>query len=80
MINYENLSDRELISQLIAEREGENISEKLLEAFPAIQYVLLDSTEEELLSVKGIGIKRVKQIKACCELASVSLLNIYYFY
>lgn len=69
MINYENLSDCELISQLIAERDGERISEKLLEAFPAIQYILLDSTEEELQAIKGIGKRRVKQIKACCELA-----------
>ena len=69
MINYENLSDYQLLSELIAEREGENISGKLLETFPALQYVLLDSTEEELLSIKGIGNRRVKQIKACCELA-----------
>lgn len=69
MINYETLSDHQLLSELIAEREGECISERLLESFPAIQYVLIDSTVEELLKIKGIGSKRVKQIKACCELA-----------
>lgn len=69
MINYETLSDYQLLSELIAEREGECISERLLETFPAIQYVLIDSTEEELLKIKGIGSRRIRQIKACCELA-----------
>ena len=69
MVNYENLTDNQLLSELIAQREGEGVSERLMKAFPALQYVLLDSTEEELLSIKGIGKRRANQIKACCELA-----------
>ncbi len=69
MTNYQSLSDYQLLGELIAEREGDCVSERLLESFPAIQYLLIDSTEQELLQIKGIGSRRVRQIKACCELA-----------
>ena len=66
---YENLSDKELLKILVAERPGENVSEKLLITFTSLPRVLADSSEEELLEIKGIGRKRASQLKACFELA-----------
>ncbi len=69
MLNYKELSNEELLSAIICERQGEEISSKLLKEFPSLPYVLVEATEEELLQVKGIGIKRVNQLKAVHELA-----------
>lgn len=69
MLNYKELSNKELLSTIICERQGEDISSKLLEEFPSLPYVLVEATEEELLQVKGISIKRVNQLKAVYELA-----------
>jgi DNA repair protein RadC len=69
MLNYKDLSNKELLSTIICERQGEDISTKLLKEFPSLSYLLIDSAEEELLQIKGIGIKRVKQLKAIYELA-----------
>lgn len=69
MLNYKELSNKELLSTIICERQGEDISSKLLEVFPNLPYVLVEASVEELLQVKGVGTKRVMQLKAIYELA-----------
>jgi DNA repair protein RadC len=69
MLNYKELSNKELLSAIICEHQGEEVSSKLLEEFPSLPYILVEASEEELLQVKGIGIKRANQLKAVCELA-----------
>lgn len=69
MLNYKELSTKEILSAIICERQGEDISSKLLEEFPSLPYMLVEATEEELLQIKGMGIKRVNQLKAVYELA-----------
>lgn len=69
MTNYTTLTDSALLKILMRERSEENISETLLEQFTSLPYILKDAEEEELLAVKGLGLRRVQQIKAVNELA-----------
>ena len=69
MINYKTLTDRELLQMLVMEKRDEHISEKLLDQFSTLSDLLQGSAEEELMKVKGLGMKRTQQIKAVNELA-----------
>lgn len=69
MVNYEELTDKELLGILINEKKGENVSENIFQEFITLPEILLNSAEEELIKIKGIGYKRILQIKACYELA-----------
>lgn len=69
MLNYKMLSNEELLKMLIMEKEGENVVEELLAQFTSLPDILLDADEIELMSVKGVGSKRVQQIKAVGELS-----------
>jgi DNA repair protein RadC len=68
MTNFKELSDKELLSTIIYEHEGEMVSSQLLQSFSSLPGLLVDSLEEELVQIKGIGSKRAKQIKAIYEL------------
>jgi len=69
MINYDQLSEKELLGILIGEKKGEHVSESLIKEFSSLPELLAGSAEEELMKIKGIGMMRTKQIKACYELA-----------
>jgi len=69
MTNFKELSDKELLSTIICEHEGEMVSSQLLQSFPSLPGLLVDSVEEELMQIKGIGSKRARQIKAIYELS-----------
>lgn len=68
MINYLNLSNEDLLKIVVMEKKGEDISTTLLKEFSSLPSIIVNSDEDELLKVKGIGIKRVQQIKAINEL------------
>lgn len=69
MFSYESMTDRELLGQLIGAKKGEQVTEQLLQDFPQLSYLLVEASVEELLKVKGMGLKRARQIKCCYELA-----------
>ncbi|MGB4590238.1 MAG: DNA repair protein RadC [Clostridiaceae bacterium] len=69
MIDYTNLTDRELLQMLVMEKSGEKIAETLFGHFTTLSDILRDAEEEELMTVKGLGMRRVQQIKAVNELA-----------
>jgi DNA repair protein RadC len=69
MSDYNQLSDSELISTLICEKAGGVVSSSLLEEFNSLPAMLVEASEEELSAIKGMGVSRVKQLKAAYELA-----------
>jgi DNA repair protein RadC len=69
MLNYELLSDKELLKMVVMEKESESVVDDLILQFNNLADLLVDSDEAELLKIKGVGIKRVQQIKAINELA-----------
>ncbi|HYE11402.1 MAG TPA: hypothetical protein VEF53_14620 [Patescibacteria group bacterium] len=69
MFNYESMLNCELLSTILSEKQGEHVTERLLQDFPALKYLLVEASEQELQQVKGIGSKRARQIKCCYELA-----------
>jgi DNA repair protein RadC len=69
MLNYGLMTDRELLKLVVMEKGGENITEELVKRYGSIADILVDSDESELLKIKGVGVKRVHQIKAVNELA-----------
>lgn len=69
MFSYDQMSDKELLGILIGERKGELVSETLMKEFTTLPDLLVNSIEEELMKVKGVGSMRARQIKACYELA-----------
>ncbi len=69
MIDYRNLSLKELISTIICERRGEEVSSELCKEFSTLRSLLIDATEEELLRVKGLTHNRIKMLKAASEVA-----------
>lgn len=68
MCYYKGLTDQELLSMVVMERTGE-ISEVLMREHRSLYDVVVDSEEAELLRIKGLGEKKVKQLKAIAELA-----------
>lgn len=69
MFNYEAMSNDELISAIIGGNISKEITKKLMNEYADLPCLLAESTEQELLQIKGIGIKRSQRIKACYELA-----------
>lgn len=69
MLNYNQMSDKELLGILIGERKGEFATDNLMKEFATLPDLLVNSIEEELMKIKGIGSVRARQIKACYELA-----------
>jgi len=68
---FDKTAFKSLFAATIREKEDGYIVSELFSRFQSLQE-LLDATEEELLSVKGIGEVKVKQINAALKLA---LLN-----
>ena len=68
MNNYKELTEKELLGLLINEKKEEFVTEHLLESFDSLQELLIHAAEEELLQIKGIGPRRVKQLLAVSEL------------
>ena len=69
MLNYSTLSNEDLLRIIVREKRGENITVHLMKEFSSLPNILVNSEENELLQVKGIGRKRVQQLKAINELA-----------
>jgi DNA repair protein RadC len=65
MVIYESMTTEKLLGLLI----GEQASEGVMKEFPTLPYAVVESTENELTQVKGVGTKRAIQIKALGELA-----------
>ncbi|MFH5836720.1 DNA repair protein RadC [Proteiniclasticum sp. C24MP] len=68
-MNYSNLTDKELLQIVINERSSESIAEALLDQYQSLPGVLMESSEEELLTIRGLGIKKIQRLKAIQELS-----------
>jgi len=68
-MNYEALSDQQLLSLIIREKDGEDTVDKLFNSFGNLEALIVDSDVIELKQVRGIGERRATQIKAVYELA-----------
>lgn len=68
-MNYTNLTDKELLQIVIDERSTDSIAEVLLDQYQTLPGVLMESSEEELISIKGLGLKKVQRLKAIQELS-----------
>ncbi|MDF2590890.1 MAG: hypothetical protein K0S75_356 [Clostridia bacterium] len=68
-MSYETLSDQQLLSLIIRERNGEDTVDKLFNSFGNLASLIVDSDIIELERIRGIGQRRAAQIKAVYELA-----------
>lgn len=66
----ENCDLKALLAESLHEKKDSYIVSKILEYFPS-PMELIDATEEELKTIKGIGDARARQIKATLKLAEV---------
>lgn len=66
----ENLDIKTLLADSLREKKDSYIITKIMEYFPS-PMELIDVSEEELKSIKGIGDARARQIKATLKLAEV---------
>ncbi|MDR3597694.1 DNA repair protein RadC [Clostridium sp.] len=64
-----NLSDTELLGLIIKEKSNEMISDNLVNKFSSLDNLLINTSEEELKSIKGLSNKRIEQIKAIAEIS-----------
>ncbi|TKD67689.1 DNA repair protein RadC [Pseudalkalibacillus hwajinpoensis] len=72
MINqFDKLTFKLLLATSIREKEDSYIVSEIFKRFPSIQEIL-DVTEEELLSIKGIGRVKAHQIIAALKLARLN--------
>ena len=65
---YATLSNKELLSIVVMERKDESIAQTLLAEFDSVPRII-NSEREELLRIKGIGVKRANQLQGVFELA-----------
>jgi DNA repair protein RadC len=68
---FDKLTFKLLLATTIREKDDSYIVSEIFTRFPSIQE-LLDVTEEELLSIKGIGIVKAQQIIAALKLARLN--------
>lgn len=69
MSYFNNLSDTELLGLVIKEKNNEMISDNLVDKFSSLDNLLINTSVEELKTIKGLGYKRIEQIKAIAEIA-----------
>ncbi|OGO79472.1 MAG: hypothetical protein A2Y23_07125 [Clostridiales bacterium GWB2_37_7] len=67
-VNYQTLTDEQLLSLVINEKPHEEVTKSLIQQFNSLPDVLINSDVIELLTIKGVGAKRATQIKALGEL------------
>ncbi|UQZ84557.1 hypothetical protein SK3146_03812 [Paenibacillus konkukensis] len=65
---YELSSIKSLFAETLAEKTGSYIIEEIFSRFPSL-IELMDVTEQELLSIKGVGPRKAHQIMAALQLA-----------
>ncbi|WP_353505452.1 helix-hairpin-helix domain-containing protein [Bacillus sp. (in: firmicutes)] len=68
---FDKLTFKLLLSTTIREKDDSYIVSEIFNRFPSIQE-LFDVTEEELLSIKGIGKVKAQQIIAALKLARLN--------
>lgn len=68
MKNYEQLTDKELLSIIVSERKDEEVVDKLFNKFTTLPNMLMNTTETMLQNISGIGSKRAAQLKCLTEL------------
>jgi DNA repair protein RadC len=68
---FDKLTFKMLLATTIREKDNSYIVSEIFSRFPSIQE-LLDVTEEELLSIKGIGRVKAQQIVAALKLARLN--------
>lgn len=65
----QSMTDEELLKVLIREKEGENTIRELLSKHQTLSDLFVHAETEELLQIKGIGIKKAQLIKVVHQLA-----------
>lgn len=68
-MNFTSLTDKELLQIVMDERSTGTIAETLLDQHQTLPGVLMESSEEELISIKGLSMKKVQRLKAIQELS-----------
>lgn len=68
-VTYEQLTDSQLISLIISEKKDEAVTDNLLSKYSSLSTLLMESDENELIKLCGIGLKRAKILKAVAELS-----------
>lgn len=71
MNTFDKLTFKLLLATTIHEKEDSYVVNEIFSRFPSVQE-LLEVTEEELLSIKGIGKVKVQQIIAALKLARMN--------
>lgn len=68
MNHYRNEDLKKLISESLRERQDSYIIQELFQQFPTT-IELMDASEQQLVTIKGIGLVKAKQITAMLKLA-----------
>lgn len=68
MLNYQILTDKELLRMIVMEKDSGTIADTLINQYESLSDLVVDSDEAELIRIKGLGPKRAQQIKAINEL------------
>lgn len=68
MNNYRNEDLKKLISESLRERQDSYIMQELFQQFPTT-IELMEASEQQLVTIKGIGLVKAKQITAMLKLA-----------
>lgn len=69
MKNYGNLDNKDLLGLLINENSNSRTITELLNKFDDIHDLILRASEEELITIHGLGPKRIAQLYAIRELS-----------
>lgn len=68
MINYKELNTIDLLKLVVSENNDEIVLD-LIDKFGSLPEIIIHSSEQELLTIKGIGPKKAVQIKAFREIS-----------
>lgn len=69
MKNFESLTEKELLKILLGGKNSDFIVEEMFEKYNTLPSLVFESTEKDLLSIKGLGSSKINQIKVLNELS-----------
>lgn len=68
-MNYDTLSNEELLKIIVGENNHGNVVTELLEKYGDLREIFIRTSEEELNEIKGLGRAKISQIKAIKEIS-----------
>jgi DNA repair protein RadC len=75
LTSYENKDLKALLAESLSEKQGSYMIEELFQKFP-ITSELVTATEQQLICIKGIGIRKARRIIAMLKLAKAITLPV----